>query len=350
MAVRRPVRRSRPQAMPITGNRHIAALSVVAIVMSIFAMVISLFALGTSLAARTAGQGSGSGSSSSSGSFGSTTAGIDTPLNASELAVINNANDSYFETAGLMLLNGTLANGVYYTINNVTPYVYNGKVSVLYLGSITCIYCGENRWAMALALGRFGTFSQLYNGYSSFSDYDVPTLYWTQNNYTTSDTNNYNSNGVDIGNSYYSSYINFISIDGNGDITQGFFIQPLNIIGEEVNSTGNPEYIGAYDYLMALQGSNATAFKGTPYTVWGGSVVTGADAVVFGNSTPTGDVLPLTYETHAQVLAQFKNPSDQFAWSEYAAADVYITHVCAAINNTAQICSLSAIRELEALK
>lgn len=337
------------------GNTTVAALAVVAIVISGFAIIMSFFSLSAaymSLKQVQAGGGSAATTtvSSSSGSFGSTTANIDVPLNSTELSVINNASNSYFETAGLMLLNGTLPNQVFDNVVPVAPYVANGKPSVVYLGSITCIYCGENRWAMALALGRFGSFSNLYKGYSSFSDYDVPTLYWTQNNYTTSDSNVYNGNGIAIGNSYSSKYINFFSIEGNGKITQGFFIQPLNIIQQEVNATGNKTYIGAYSYLMGMQGSNSTAFKGTPYTVWGANVVLGADGVVFGNTAPTNSTLPLTYMTHAGVLSQLKNPSNGFAWSEYAAADVYVAHVCGAINNTAPICSLSAIRQIEALK
>ncbi|MFP3215115.1 MAG: hypothetical protein RXR32_01000, partial [Candidatus Micrarchaeota archaeon] len=41
-------------------------------------------------------------------SFGSRLTNINEPLNASELAIINNASDSYFEQAGLMLLNGSI--------------------------------------------------------------------------------------------------------------------------------------------------------------------------------------------------------------------------------------------------
>ncbi len=349
MALRRTQHRQNQQGRSGTA---VAALAVVAIIISGFAIIISLFALSTAYLNMGQARSGGATTSvaSSSGSFGSTTANIDVPLNSTELSVINNASDSYFETAGQMLLNGTLPNQVFDSVVNVTPYVANGKPSVLYLGSITCIYCGENRWAMALALGRFGGFSSLYKGYSSFGDYDVPTLYWTQNNYTVPDVSVPDKNGIAIGNSYSSKYINFFSIEGQGTITQGFFLQPLSVMQAEVNATGNQAYINAYDYLMSLQNSNSTSFKGTPYTVWGSNVVLGADGVVFGNSPPTNSTLALTYMTHAEVLSQLGNPSDGFAWSEYAAADIYIAHVCGAINNTAPVCSLSAIQRIEALK
>ncbi len=336
MAAKRPLR-------PALLSRRAETLAVVAIIIGVFAIILSIFALYSSLYLPRQQQ-----SQSNPSQFGSTIAGIDTPLNASELAVINNASDSYFETAGLMYLNGTLTDEILNSQINVTPYVVNGKLSVVYLGSITCIFCGENRWSMALALGRFGTFSQLYNGYSSFSDDDVPTLYWNATNYTTSDVSTYNPNGLAIGNHYGSDYINFYSIEGSGNIQQGFFLQPLSVMMQEVNETGNQSYINVFDYISSLQTSNSTSFRGTPYTIWGTSVVLGADAVVFGNTLPSNSTLPLTYETHVQVLRQLKTPSDQFAWGEYAGADVYIAHICKALNNTAPICSLSAIQILEA--
>ncbi len=289
-------------------------------------------------------------STGSSSGFGHTTNGINEPLNSSELAVINNAPDSYFQTAGLMYLNGSIKNEVLPNHQAVNAFVVNNKTSVVYLGSITCIFCGENRWAMALALSRFGSFSQLYQGYSAFSDYDVPTLYWSTANYTQPDVLAVAQHAISIGSDYSSRYINFLPIEGQGNITGGFFLQSLPVIGAEVNSTGNATYKSAFSYLLSLQGSNNTAFKGTPYTIWGTSLFGGADAVDFGNTTPQTQSLPLTYMTHGQVLSQFANPQDQFAWTEYAAADIYVAGVCRSINNTAPVCSLSAIQRIEALK
>lgn len=283
-------------------------------------------------------------------SFGHTTAGINQPLNASALAVINDAPNSYFETAGLMYLNGSIQNEVLPNYAPVNAFMVNNKPSVVYLGSITCIFCGENRWAMALALSRFGNFSQLFQGYSSYSDYDVPTLYWNVANYTRQDTLAVAPHAISLGAYYSSRYINFLPIEGQGNITGGFFIQSLPVIGAEVNNTGNATYKSVFSYLLGLQGSNSTSFKGTPYTIWGNSLFGGADAVDFGNTTPQSQSLPLTYMTHGQVLSQLGNPNDQFAWTEYAAADIYIAGVCRSINNTAPVCNLSAIQRIETLK
>lgn len=279
------------------------------------------------------------GGNSSSQAFGNTIKGIDQQLTSQQLAVINSAPNSYFETAGEMLLNGTLSDPVFINSNSslvYAPLVINGKPSVVYVGAITCIYCGENRWAMALALSRFGSFSSLYQGYSAIGDGDVPTLYWTRVNYT-------KNSGVAFGNAYQSSYINFISADYESSISAGF-VPPPSIYYLEA-SAPNASYSTALAFMNSTNG-----FEGTPFAFWGTTLDKGADGVVFGNSTPTSAGLtPLAQMTHQQVLSQLKSFNDQFAYGEYAAADVYVAQVCAAINNSASACALPAITKIESL-
>ncbi|MEM3476833.1 MAG: DUF929 family protein [Candidatus Micrarchaeaceae archaeon] len=269
------------------------------------------------------------------GNFGSTINNIDQPFNAIELNVINNMNNSYYEKAGEMLLNGTLTSKIFYAVNKsliVPPYIIDGKPTVIYIGALSCLYCGENRWAMALALSRFGNFSALYKGYSSFGDYDLPTIYWTQYNYTT-------SAGVAFGANYSSKYINFIAADFESPVTGGFEIAPLSyFIAAAPNST----------YAKALEFMNETKlYRGTPFDLFGRVILQGADAVVLGNTLPTAPPIPLEYMTHEQVIQQFADFNDQFAWGEYAAADVYVAYICNAINNTAPACKLPAILKIE---
>ncbi len=268
--------------------------------------------------------------------FGSRLTNISQPISAAQLSVINNAPNSYFEQAGEMLLHGNINNQVSMegsdSVNQFPAFVAGGKPSVIYIGATSCIFCGENRWAMALALSRFGNFSNLYIGYSSLGDGDVPTIYWTADNYTT-------SSGMGYGNSYTSNYINFISADYESPITSGFQLGPLQFF---INNSPNTTYTNAMSFM---NGTNQ--FQGTPFTFWGTTLLRGADAVVLGNSTPTGSTLPLTYETHAQIFNQLNNFSDQFSWSEYAAADVYGAYVCSSINNTAEFCTLPSIIQLE---
>ena len=268
------------------------------------------------------------------GAFGSRLTNINAQLNASELAVINGAPNSYFEIAGEMLLNGTLNNTVAASPTKVNQFIVNGKPSVIYLGSITCVWCGENRWAMALALGRFGSFSHLFKGYSSLGDGDVPTLYWRPDVY--------GNDSVNVGSFYNSSYINFLPMEDTAPITGGFYLEPLATTQGEINATGIPAYMSAFQYILQLN-----SFQGTPYTIWGNYVVGGADAIDFGNGAPQGSALPITSMTHEQILAQLANPSSQFAWTEYAGADLYVALACSSINNAAPICTLPVIPKIE---
>src|SRR5215469_8504134 len=62
----------------------------------------------------------------------------------------------------------------------------SGKPQVLYMGALYCPYCGAERWAMAVALSRFGTFSNLGLTHSSATDVypNTPTLSFHNSTYT----------------------------------------------------------------------------------------------------------------------------------------------------------------------
>ena len=263
-----------------------------------------------------------------------TLANINTPFNSTELSYINNEPLSYYEAAGELLLNGSLTNQVVVSGNlQYNALIFNGKPSVVYFGAISCIFCGENRWAMALALGKLGNFTQLFKGYSALQDGDVPTVYWVPANYT-------ETAGVNFGAYYSSKYINFLAADFQSPITGGFQIQPISyFIQKSPNTT----------YTTALKFLNSTGkFQGTPFTFWGTTLVGGADGVIFGNSTPSSaSNLPIAQMTHGEILKAFNSFHSQFAYSEFAAADVYIAMVCPTISESAPVCALPSITKLQ---
>jgi hypothetical protein len=268
--------------------------------------------------------------------------------------VINTAPNSNYEIAGEALLNmslpgeGLAYNTIYYIGNNfylnlahpVTygPFISSGKPSVIYIGAISCVYCGENRWAMTLALSRFGNFSALYNGYSAIHDADVPTLYWSPQNLSTT------SNSATFGNSYKSNYINFFSAEYDSNITSGFQFPALQYpISYFAARAPNTSYLSAMEFM-----NSTNRFRGTPFTFWGTSLNLGAEGVVFGTPpNQTSTYLGITYMTHAQILNQLKSFNTTFAYEEYAVADAYIAEICPSINNSAAVCSLPAIQTFE---
>src|SRR6202042_144933 len=61
-----------------------------------------------------------------------------------------------------------------------------GKPEILYVGAEYCPYCAAERWAMTVALSRFGTFSNLHFIHSSSTDVyaNTPTLTFYKSGYT----------------------------------------------------------------------------------------------------------------------------------------------------------------------
>ena len=56
------------------------------------------------------------------------------------------------------------------TLNGGTPLTSGGKPEVLYMGAEYCPFCAAERWAMVVALSRFGTFSGLATTHSAIKN------------------------------------------------------------------------------------------------------------------------------------------------------------------------------------
>ncbi len=283
--------------------------------------------------------------------FGNRLTGINAPLNSTQLGMINGEPTSYYVTAAQMWLNGSLSTVVGQQLAYAPLLTVNGKPAVIYLGAISCVYCGENRWAMALALSQFGSFQHLFFGYSALGDQDVPTLYWAPAHYNS-------SSAAEFGNFYNGTYVTFLSIEYSSPIGGGFQMQSIPYFLDQAAATGNTAYEKAVGLISSMND-----FAGTPYTIWGNHAVLGADSTDFGNfasttssstSSTSGTVLlPLATMTHDQVLESLAHPSTQFAWTEYAAADYYIALVCSSLGvgsvssaSAPPICTLPAISSM----
>ena len=81
-----------------------------------------------------------------------------------------------------------------------------GKPEFLYIGAEWCPFCAAQRWAMVVALSRFGTFSQLYQTTSSSDDVypDTPTFSFYP--------------GLYKGSIYSSQYIDFVPVEQQGNV------------------------------------------------------------------------------------------------------------------------------------
>jgi thiol-disulfide isomerase/thioredoxin len=68
-----------------------------------------------------------------------------------------------------------------------SPLTSGGKPEMLYIGAEFCPYCGAERWAMAVALSRFGTFTTPLRGFHSSptdTDPNTPTLTYLNAKYS----------------------------------------------------------------------------------------------------------------------------------------------------------------------
>ncbi len=69
-------------------------------------------------------------------------------------------------------------NGSAFFHNQSLPLTINHKLLIVYIGAEWCPFCGAERWALLIALSRFGNFSNLHYMMSSSSDVfpDTPTF------------------------------------------------------------------------------------------------------------------------------------------------------------------------------
>jgi thiol-disulfide isomerase/thioredoxin len=129
-----------------------------------------------------------------------------------------------------------------------------GKPEVFYTGANYCPYCAAERWAMVVALSRFGTFSKLYQTTSSASDVypSTPTFTFYQSEYT-------------------SQYIDFVPLeettnqpDGSGGYT---LLQTPTADQQKLISTYDaPPYLSSADSIPFIDIANQYAMQGANYS------------------------------------------------------------------------------------
>jgi hypothetical protein len=166
-----------------------------------------------------------------------------------------------------------------------TALTSGGKPEMLYIGAEFCPYCGAERWAMAVALSRFGTFTtQLRGIHSSGTDTDpnTPTLTFYQAKYS-------------------SPYLVFTPVE-NENRDRG----PLQ------NTTSQQQALWAkYD--------TTNGYTGYPFIDFGNKYVL---------KTPTYDPGILAGMSWAQVAAALHNPSSPVAQGALGSANLMTAAIC----------------------
>jgi|HubBroStandDraft_1064217.scaffolds.fasta_scaffold01501_6 hypothetical protein len=191
-----------------------------------------------------------------------------------------------------------------------SPLTLNGKPEVLFMGEESCPYCGAERWALTVALSRFGTFSNLHFIHSSPTDVyaSTPTLTYYKSSYT-------------------SNYISFHPV-------------------EEYTVSGQPlqEPTSAEAALFSKFGGNGFPFADVDgkYVVEGPQYLPSVLGTVYG----PGDISKSAL-TWAQIGSDLQDPSSPVAQAIIGSANHITAAICKVTNDQpSAVCDSTSVTSI----
>lgn len=195
-----------------------------------------------------------------------------------------------------------------------TTLTSGGKPEMLYVGAEYCPYCAAERWAMIVALSRFGTFSGLSTIHSSSSDVFANTPTFTF-----------------YGSSYTSKYLAFSAVEETRNYRQG-------------NSTSQSAQYVPLQTPTAEQQQLLTKYDGQsgsiPFIDIGNKYVEIGNLAQFGPQALTG-------KSWAQIGAALKDPTSPIAKGIGGSANYLTAAICKLTNNQPATACTATITALE---
>jgi thiol-disulfide isomerase/thioredoxin len=170
------------------------------------------------------------------------------------------------------------------------PITQGGKPTMVYVGAEYCPFCAAERWALTIALSRFGTFSNLHFIHSSSTDQpaSIPTLTFYKSSYT-------------------SKYLNFVTTEE----------QKVNRAPLEPLTALDKSLMGKYDVPPYVPSSQ---YDGSfPFVDFNNQYV--IDGASYNPEVLHG-------KTWAQVAAALSDPSDPIAKGADGAANLITAAIC----------------------
>jgi thiol-disulfide isomerase/thioredoxin len=231
-----------------------------------------------------------------------------TVLPASVQKDITSVPDSTLDAVGMGSLGtSVVSQGALVPISG-SPLTSGGKPEMLYIGAEYCPYCAATRWAMAVALNRFGTFTTPLKGFHSSStdvDPNTPTLTFYQQGYS-------------------SKYVTFTPVE-NEDINRNQ-LQP---------TTSQQQSLWVkYDSST----SDGVTSQGYPFIDFGNKIAL---------KLPPYDPAILKGLTWAQVASDLHNPSSPVAQAILGAANYMTAAICKTTANApSSVCSSAAVTKI----
>ncbi len=189
-----------------------------------------------------------------------------------------------------------------------TALTANGKPEVLYMGALYCPFCATERWAMTVALSRFGTFSGLKFIHSSPSDTpaSIPTLTFYKSTYT-------------------SKYISFTPVE----------MQDVNKATLQTPTAEQNAVLAKYDAPPQVPQADAGSI---PFIDFGNKFM--ASGASYSYSVLQG-------KTWAQVAAALKDPSSPIAKGADGTANMITAAICKLTNNKPASACTPAVQAIE---
>ena len=189
----------------------------------------------------------------------------------------------------------------------------DGKPVVTYLGAEYCPFCAGERWAMVLALSRFGTFTDLGTTHSASEDVhpDTPTFTFH-------------------GSTYSSPYVEF---------------QPVEM---QTNQLAGSTY-ATLDTPTAAQQKLIDTYDAQPYFPSNGAIPFVDFAGKYGLSGASYDVSVLDGKSYTEIADALHDPTSPIAKGIVGTANAMTAAICAATGDQpASACSIPAVQALRA--
>jgi len=184
----------------------------------------------------------------------------------------------------------------------------SGKPEMLYIGAEYCPYCAGERWAMIVALSRFGTFSGLSTVHSSSTDVfaNTPTFTFYKSTYT-------------------SSYLTFTPVETTTNVKDSS--SPSGYVPLQTPTAAQTALQHQYD----PGGSTPFIDFGNKYQITGASY----------------DVGVLAGLSWSQIAADLSNPSSAVAKSVDGTANYITAAICKMTGNQPASACTTAVQSLE---
>lgn len=191
--------------------------------------------------------------------------------------------------------------------------VLNGKPEILYMGALYCSQCAAERWPLAIALSRFGTFAGLREIFSAPKPEPFPRT---------------PSLAFD-GASYKSKYISFVPVEMQSDQRQAGLAHYAKL------ETPTGEEVKLYDSFDIS--SNGKTGGVIPFIDYGNQF-----AQVEGANFSPG---LLTRMTPVQVAGVLANPKSKVAQAILGSADVITAMICVTTDGEpSAVCNEKAVK------